>query len=488
MLTTAKSIQLLDVSGMNISPITDITSLYYEVENPKDKSIISRKYVYDAFPVGVNIDPDNLIKIGSPTRTGGRHPGDGSLLYKNGQLYKIVDNKQKDILVSRIDTDIIPGTTLRELKVTNYNLSEILSYYTPLDLMDASCQALDTSIDIINASIRDISTRITTLRASLDAIDVSLSKINDWITDKALVPNKFYLIKDYYARDNGCMALPNRNSNSFSGPTSNNPLRLLIKANDSANLDGKLYEMYEQSGKALKVLGTYKIEGNKVHITYMKDQYGNEAPYDFYNLKYNNGKYNDSKYTFGTNSINSNIQNNIIKTDPYTFGAMPLMCYNNSNGILKNNYIGYDSSVFIYSNGSNLSMQNNIISNNCSIYMDSAQLLIYNNTIHNNNILRLPESGNKKLQNTVINSSNNIIVKSSQLNNIIINSTNNITLYNNAYNVTILNNCDGSINLSNNVIIDNYINTAANSSLNTSLNSVYLFGQDVYARSFNTLK
>lgn len=376
MLTTAKSIQLLDVSGMNISPITDITSLYYEVENPKNKSIISRKYVYDAFPVGVNIDPNNLTKIGTPTRTGKRHPSDGSLLYKNGQLYKIVDNKQKDILVSRIDTGVIPGTTLRELKVTNYNLSEILSYYTPLDLMDASCHALDVSMDIINASIRDISTRIHNLRNSLDASNATMTEIIHWSENNSvhnkfyLIPNKFYLINDYYAGDNGCMALPN--SNGFSGPAKNNSLKLLIKANDSANLDGKLYEMYDQSGKALKVHGTYKIESNKVRITYMKDQYGNEAPYDFYNLKYNNGKYNDSKYTFGTNSINSNIQNNIIKTDPYTFGSMPLLCYYNNNSILKNNYIGYNSSVFIYSNSSHLSMQNNIISNNCSIYMDTS--------------------------------------------------------------------------------------------------------------------
>ena len=368
MLTTAKSIQLLDVSGMNISPITDITSLYYEVENPKDKNIISRKYVYDGFPVGVNIDPVNLIKIGTPTSTGGRHPGDGSLLYKNGQLYKIVDNKQKDILVSRIDTDIIPGTTLREIKVTNYNLSEILSYYTPLDLMDASCQALDTSIDIINASIRDISTRIYNLRTSLDASNATMSEIIYWKTNSALIPNKFYLINDYYA-DNGCMALPTPTTD-FSGPESGSSLSLLIKANDSSNLDGKLYEMYDHSRKALKVHGTYKLENNKIHITYMKDQYGNEAPYDFYNLKYkpNNTYY----YTFGKNSINSNIQNNIIKTDPYTFGSMPLLCYHNNNSILKNNYIGYDSSVFIYSNGSNLSMQNNIISNNCSIYMNSS--------------------------------------------------------------------------------------------------------------------
>lgn len=477
MLTTAKSIQLLDVSGMNISPITDITSLYYEVENPNDKSIISRKYVYDGFPVGVNINPVNLINIGKPVLTGGRHPISGSL-YDNGKLYKIVDDNQKDILVSRIDTGVIPGTTLRELKVTNYNLSEILSYYTPLDLMDASCQALDTSINIINASIRDISTRITTLRASLDAIDVSLSKINDWITDKALIPNKFYLIKDYYT-GNGCMALPMRTTD-FSGPERGSSLSLLIKANDSSNLDGKLYEMYDHSGKALKVHGTYKLENGKIRITYMKDQYGNEAPYDFYNLKYKN------IYTFGKNSINSNIQNNIIKTDPYTFGSMPLLSYIANNSILKNNYIGYDSSI--YSNSQYINMQNNTISNNCSIYMKASQILIYNNIIYNNNILDLSYGGSKTLKNTTINPSNNIIIKSLNLNNIIINSSNNITLYNNVSNVTILNNCDGSINLSNNVIIDNYINTAANSSLNTSLNSVYLFGQDVYARSFNTLK
>ena len=121
--------------------------------------------------------------------------------------------------------------------------------------------------------------------------------------------------------------------------------------------------------------------------------------------------------------------------------------------------------------------------------MKASSILIYNNTIHNNNTLQLPEAGSKTLKNTTINSSNNIIIKSLELNNIIINSSNNITLYNNnVSNVTILNNCDGSINLSDNIVVDNYINTPANSSLNTSLNSVYLFGQDVYARSFNTLK
>lgn len=283
MLTTAKSIQLLDASGMNISPITDITSLYYEVANSSNSSIISRKYVYTGFPVAVNITGEATSQIGVSTNTSEkRHPTDGSL-YDNGQFYKIIDNdRNDDILISRIDTSIIPGTTYRQINVTNYNLSEILSYYTPLDLMDASCHALDISIDNINSSIDDVSDRISNLRKSLDASNATLSDIVVW-SNNVLIPNKFYLINDYYAGD-GCMALPD--NEDFSGPNSDNSLSLLVKANDATSLDGKLYEIYDHDGNALKVYGTYKLENSKVHITYMKDQYGNEAPYDFYNLKY----------------------------------------------------------------------------------------------------------------------------------------------------------------------------------------------------------
>lgn len=330
MLTTAKSIQLLDASGMNISPITDITSLYYETPSPNNSSIITRKYVYTGFPVAVNITGEVATQIGVSTNTSGkRHPDDGSL-YIDGQFYKVIDgDKNEDILVSRLDTSIIPGTTLRQIEVKNYNLSEILSYYTPLDLMDASYGELVDDISIINASIDDVSTRISNLRESLDASICSFDNIKDWIDNNALVPNKFYLINDYFEYDGdrqiGCMLLPNEGY--FSGPTDSNPLSLLIKANDSRNLDGKLYEMYDHSGNALKVIGTYKIERNIsdidfIHITYMKDQYGNEAPYDFYNLKYND------KFTFNMGSDASNlllitdtIKNNIIKSDPYNINA-----------------------------------------------------------------------------------------------------------------------------------------------------------------------
>ena len=342
MLTTAKSIQLLDASGMNISPITDITSLYYEVENPNNKGIISRKYIYDEFPIGVNIDPLSEVSIGTSTGTGERHP-ENNPLYKDGSLYKIVDVSdnngitiKEDILVSNVSTYIMKGTTLREIKVKNYNLSEILSYYTPLDLMDASCQALDISVDNINSSIDDVSNRIHILRESLDTSSATLSEILNW----TLIPNKFYLINNYYDGDDGCMALPNPNT-SFRGPNIDSSLNLLIRANSSTSLDGKLYEMYNHDGNALKVYGTYKLEDSKVRITYMKDQYGNEAPYDFYNLKYN------EKYTYNYTNIEhaqvsylnnliinpGYIKNNIIKTDPYTFFNMHIIdtSVNNSN-------------------------------------------------------------------------------------------------------------------------------------------------------------
>jgi len=500
MLTTAKSIQLLDASGMNISPITDITSLYYEVQNPSDNKIISRKYVYDAFPIGVNIDSSNLINIGEPANTTDRHPADGSL-YDNGQLYKIVDVSNKDILVSKVDTDIIPGTTLRELKVTNYNLSKILSYYTPLDLMDASYGELIEDISVINTSIKDVSNRISNLRESLDASNATLSEIVNWRTHNALIPNKFYLIVDYFVYepdlDTGCMLLPNEGY--FNGPTDSNSLSLLIKANDFGNLDGKLYEMYDHSRNALKVIGTYKIERNSsdidlIHITYMKDQYGNEAPYDFYNLKYNN------KFTFNKGSDSSNyllitnsIKNNIIKSDPYSIEKQITICSSSNGPAIYNNYIGYNSIINIDdASYNNTYFYNNIIYNDCSIYIkgNSTVCQCSNSIIDSSNIINLNGDTVNSTRFLYVNSNNIINVNCTANSNFIIGSSNNITMYGQTgyNNVTILNNCNGSINLSDNIIVDNYIDTVTNSSLNTTPNSVYLFGQDVYAKSFNILQ
>ena len=239
--------------------------------------------------------------------------------------------------------------------------------------------------------------------------------------------------------------------------------------------------------------GTYKIINPStikpfIHITYMKDQYGNEAPYDFYNLKYND------KFTFtaeGENALlntDKNIANNIIKTDPYTFGSMPIFSQDGSDGsyIIKNNYIGFDNDINIMID-KNINIQNNIIYNQNNISIND-DINLENFVINNNNTFIDNINDVINYRNGIIGNNNIIKLSANELSELTINSSNNINIIgaNSLFkNITILNNCDGSINLSDNIIVDNYIST---DTLPTSPNSVYLFGQDIYAKSFNTLR
>lgn len=121
MATTAKSFQLMDASGINISPVTDITSLYYEVERRDtklDASIITRQYLYSGFPVGVNIDPNISTTVQKKSNI--------PTLSSSNPQYKLLDQYNNDIIISNVSTSIIPGTIYRQLNVKNYNLTEIL--------------------------------------------------------------------------------------------------------------------------------------------------------------------------------------------------------------------------------------------------------------------------------------------------------------------------------------------------------------------------
>ena len=108
MQTTAKNFQLLDASGINISPATDITSLYYEIERENQMGgspIVARKYVYSGFPVAVNIDQNVCTNIGKIS--------DESYIPSSNKYYKITDSSNQDIIVSNVSTSVIPGTTYR---------------------------------------------------------------------------------------------------------------------------------------------------------------------------------------------------------------------------------------------------------------------------------------------------------------------------------------------------------------------------------------
>lgn len=495
MLTTAKSIQLLDASGMNISPITDITSLYYEVASPNNDNIITRKYVYQGFPIGVNISTNVEASIGTavvsrPTNI---------KLYENGEFYKFQDGStNSDILVSNVSTSIIKGTTYRQINVKNYNLSEILTYYTPLDLMDTSIGQLNTSVNNLNWIVQDISTKVNNITNSLDTSVDSLYNI----TQYPLIPNKFYLINNYYYDPTnnqfGCMDIPT-DTDKFSGLTGSYKKSLLVKANTSTSLDGKLYNMYDgiNTDNPLNVYGTYELtDSGKIRITYLKDQYGNEAPYDFYNLKMKGREKPGDLYYYNTTfyKINTTIRNNIIKTNPFICGYMPVITlyppYDETGSYkVSNNYIGYNCSIYIDSFNDSLTFENNIIDSSNIIDIkqdDDYSTTITNMIMHNNNQLIVEGNNNIKYNNININNNNIINIDNANiLNNLIINSSNNITLSQDASNVTILDNCKSYIRLANNIIVDNYINTTA---LTTTPNTVYMFGQNVYAKSFNTLR
>ena len=470
MLTTAKSFQLLDASGINISPVTDITSLYYEIEKENSGTpIITRKYVYSGFPVAVNIDSDVCTNIGKIN--------DESYEFDSEKkYYKIVDSSNQDIIISNISTSIIPGTTYRQFDIKNYNLTEILKSYTTREMFDASIENIDTSLYKLDTSIQNLYDSLKNDNYTLDEL-----------LHNILIPNKFYIINNYFYQDNrkfGCMSIP-LSGIYFHGPSKH--MKLLVKAFDTSSLDGKLYEMFDSSYNRLHVHGNYVITDNdKIKITYLKDDDNNEATYDFKNLLYRSSFHNTYVKTF-TNI--QEIKNNIIKINPFISGIMPCFIGNiNSSNIVENNYIGSNTSLFLQCDEyGKLVFRNNIIMNDNDISINCTSLNIQNTVINNNNFISSNINNEIIYKNLYINNNNNIKIYNQyqNINNLIINSSNDITIKTNSSvnNITVLNNCNGEILIKSNTIIDN-----VQQDFEPNENSVYLFNQNIYAGSFNVFK
>lgn len=509
MLLTAKSIQLLDASALNISPVTDITSLYYEVERRvNDTSIVARKFVYPNFPVQVNMDPCTYINDFT-SETSQQSQLD---LCENGKPKKIVNSEDNsDILVSHVETNIIPGTTLRKIDVSQYNLSEILYNYTPIALMNASMGNVNSSINNINSSINNINSSISNLFNSLNASDGDFKKILDLQDANLLVPNKIYVINDYYYGD-GCMAIPN--SNNFSGPNNEGSLKIYTKAITRNKLDNKIYNMsYKQNGQDvfLDVYGNYVIEGNRLHITYLRDKWNNEGNFDFYNLKrkkednqtfncFQIGESNNSSNMLFNNS-EGNIRNNIFRLDPYKHGNENVyLCVYKANPttrqiVFQNNIIDHDTKFDLVINagynslfviGNNIGQSTSFIVSKSGDAVTNASNFIQNCVIMNNCSIGIYGNGTYiNFKDSVI-GNNNIVNIGTGFSKLVMNSSNNITFTNTSgelNNVVIMSNCQGNIEAANNIIVDN----KPAGTLNASSNCAYLYGQTIYANSFNAI-
>ena len=119
---TAKSLQLMDDNGINISPITNIESIYYEVT---ENNVVYRKFLYDNFPVYTNFNADVIEHSYVNTGNQPLEVGYYDTVKAN------VNSTLEDIIISSVTVNKLEGTAYNSLNIENYNLTKILYNYAP---------------------------------------------------------------------------------------------------------------------------------------------------------------------------------------------------------------------------------------------------------------------------------------------------------------------------------------------------------------------
>jgi hypothetical protein len=83
----------MDDNGINISPITNIESIYYEVT---ENNVVYRKFLYDNFPVYTNFNADvvehSYVNTGNPPLEVGYYD----------TVKANVNSKLEDIIISSV--------------------------------------------------------------------------------------------------------------------------------------------------------------------------------------------------------------------------------------------------------------------------------------------------------------------------------------------------------------------------------------------------
>lgn len=146
-MNTAKNFQLLDDNNNNISPITNIESLYYEVN---EGGIIYRNALYQHFPIYVkynnNIDaPIDANSLRAYIDNNIYQTTDSSF-YKSPNVQLKEQNSPStpgaDILVTAIRQSRLANTRYHKLDISTYNLTSILNLYAPKQYVVDSIQVL----------------------------------------------------------------------------------------------------------------------------------------------------------------------------------------------------------------------------------------------------------------------------------------------------------------------------------------------------------
>lgn len=151
-MNTAKNFQLLDDNNNNISPITNIESLYYEVN---EGGIIYRNALYQHFPVYVKYNNN----IDAPIDAGSLKAYIDNNIYKttDSSFYKspnVLLKEQSnpaapgaDILVTAIRQSRLANTRYHKLDISTYNLTSILNLYAPKQYVTDAVATLTEKTD-----------------------------------------------------------------------------------------------------------------------------------------------------------------------------------------------------------------------------------------------------------------------------------------------------------------------------------------------------
>lgn len=170
-MVTAKSLQMLDTLGNNISPAVNIETVYYEREK---SGIIYREHLFKHFPVYLKYSGHPEVEgIGSDYHTDilyqaitDYHASMGGFAGKDKYAFVPTDGvdwdyavndaltkenkgsrQYSDILVSGVVQSQLADTDYFKLDVSTYNLTSILSNYAPKEWVSLNLDYLGSKVD-----------------------------------------------------------------------------------------------------------------------------------------------------------------------------------------------------------------------------------------------------------------------------------------------------------------------------------------------------
>lgn len=399
---TSQIAQLINGVYTNISPATSIESLYIEkaVNITSDgKFDVVRYSMYKHFPIGV--EKGLYSKITENT----------SVANVTGQ-YVHIDDKQSIENIpffQFFDSSIISAAQKHLLTISTkkHDLSRILFNYEPKYAFDTSyielnkslnkkCATLNGGINKVKADLSRTIINVSSLETNTNNLESSTFTLTENVSTlyKCIFDTSLYITKDGQPFEHDDIVQPYIIGGRYimtyypdSTSRSNYYFNIMLIAVDESTFSSKVWAIKDLS------IGTdlgnsnveqwdlrYDFPSNK--LTFMKDEFGNEAPFDF---KLNKTfKLNGSDY-----SISGKCRNNVIKSDKIS-GTIINVSINGDT--VYNNYIGYDSSCKEAYRVTNA--QNNYIghcvyfkfiegTSKNNIKLDSSVLIINDNKLHN---------------------------------------------------------------------------------------------------------